>query len=100
MSTKHPLPSVEECEIGDIPDFDLYKRRRAQLYPDGEPAANLPRRLSARTLPQSAWSCHDLKAEDLVIKLTREDVREVDETLTRLKSARDLTFAHYILIMS
>ena len=47
MSTKYPIPSVEKVEISDIPDYDLYRRRRAQLYPDGEPAADLTPKLSS-----------------------------------------------------
>lgn len=77
--------SNEGVEIGDIPDFDLYERRRLRLYPRGDPTVPLPEDFPARTSSEAVWSCQDTAMHDFIITLTQEDLEDVETILSHWK---------------
>ena len=77
----------EAVEIGEIPDHDLYERRRLRLYPDGDPDGPLPTGFPLQTSSAAVWSGQDLNLHDLIIELSAEDVHEIEVALAKVKGS-------------
>ena len=83
--TEHP--EIVRPDISWIPSYKVYKERvetLKALYPD-RPTA-LPEGWPAQIDAPRAWSGEDFKSDEYVIKLSAEDVAEIETGLAHFKS--------------